>query len=116
MREAAQWCGEQRPNCSVLDGASRAIVHWDLRESMTEADVERILLRAHELHPGEKQRVISDNGPQFIAKDFHEFIRLTGYYVAVPDVWDTKNQAMPSAVELQREREATRDRAKVLRR
>ncbi len=64
--------------CSVLDGASRAIVHWDVRESMTEADVERILLRAHELHPKEKPRVISDNGPQFIAKDFKEFIRLTG--------------------------------------
>jgi hypothetical protein len=48
--------------CSILDGASREIVHWDLRESMTEADVERILLRAHELHPGEKPRVISDHG------------------------------------------------------
>jgi putative transposase len=64
--------------CSILDGASRAIVHWDVRESMTEADVECILLRAHEMHPGEKPRVISDNGPQFIAKDFKEFIRLTG--------------------------------------
>ena len=25
--------------CSVLDGYSRAIVHWDLRESMTEAEI-----------------------------------------------------------------------------
>jgi putative transposase len=64
--------------CSILDGASRAIVHWDIRESMTEADVECILLRAREMHPNEKPRVISDNGPQFIAKDFKEFIRLTG--------------------------------------
>lgn len=64
--------------CSILDGASRAIVHWDIRESMTEADVECILLRAREMHPGEQPRVISDNGPQFIAKDFKEFIRLTG--------------------------------------
>jgi transposase InsO family protein len=64
--------------CSILDGASRSIVHWDIRESMTEADVELILQRAHELHPDEKPRVISDNGPQFIAKDFKEFIRLTG--------------------------------------
>jgi putative transposase len=64
--------------CSILDGASRAIVHWDIRESMTEADVECILLRAREMHPREKPRVISDNGPQFIAKDFKEFIRLTG--------------------------------------
>lgn len=64
--------------CSILDGASRAIVHWDIRESMTEADVECILLRAREQYPGESPRVISDNGPQFVAKDFKEFIRLTG--------------------------------------
>jgi transposase InsO family protein len=31
-----------------------------------------------ELFPGEKPRIISDNGPQFIARDFKEFIRLTG--------------------------------------
>lgn len=64
--------------CSILDGASRAIVHQEIREAMTEADVECILVRAHEMHPDEKPRVISDNGPQFIAKDFKEFIRLTG--------------------------------------
>jgi len=64
--------------CSVLDGASRAIVHWEIRESMKEADVECILQRAREAFPGERPRVISDNGPQFIAKDFKEFIRLTG--------------------------------------
>ena len=28
--------------CSLLDGCSRAIVHWELREAMTEADVETI--------------------------------------------------------------------------
>ena len=45
---------------------------------MTETDVETILQRAVEKHPGEKPRIISDNGPQFIAKDFKEFIRLSG--------------------------------------
>ena len=64
--------------CSVLDGASRAVLHWEIREAMTEADVECILLRALEAFPDERPRVISDNGPQFIAKDFKEFIRLTG--------------------------------------
>lgn len=64
--------------CSVLDGCSRAIVHWELRESMTEANVEIILQRALEKHPGAKPRIISDNGPQFIARDFKEFIRVTG--------------------------------------
>ena len=64
--------------CSILDGASRAIVHWEIREQMTETDVECILARAHERYPDERPRIISDNGPQFIAKDFKEFIRLTG--------------------------------------
>lgn len=64
--------------CSVLDGCSRFIVHHELRTSMTEADVEIILQRALEKFPGSKPRLISDNGPQFIAKDFKEFVRLTG--------------------------------------
>ena len=45
---------------------------------MTERDVETIVQRALERHRGEKPRIISDNGPQFIARDFKEFIRLTG--------------------------------------
>ena len=64
--------------CSILDGCSRYIVNWDLRESMTEADIEIILERAKELHPEARPRIISDNGPQFIAKDFKEFIRISG--------------------------------------
>jgi transposase InsO family protein len=61
-----------------LDGFSRYIVHWEIRESMTEADVEIILQRAREKFPDAKPRVISDNGPQFISKDFKEFIRISG--------------------------------------
>jgi putative transposase len=64
--------------CSVLDGYSRFIVHWDLRESMKEADVEMILERAKEKYPEAKPRIISDNGPQFMARDFKEFIRISG--------------------------------------
>ena len=64
--------------CTVLDGASRAVLHWELKEAMTEADIELILERAREAYPGEKPRIISDNGPQFIAGDFKQFIRLTG--------------------------------------
>ena len=64
--------------CSLLDGYSRFIVHWEIRESMTEADVETIIQRARERFPGERPRIISDNGPQFIAKDFKEFIRICG--------------------------------------
>jgi len=64
--------------CSVLDGFSRYIVHWDIRAQMTEADVEIILQKAREQFPGTNPRIISDNGPQFIAKDFKEFIRICG--------------------------------------
>ena len=64
--------------CSLLDGYSRMIVHWDLRESMTEAEIEIILQRARERYPHAKPRIISDNGPQFLAKDFKEFIRIAG--------------------------------------
>jgi hypothetical protein len=45
---------------------------------MEEIDVENILQRAREKFPGEHPRVITDNGPQFIAKDFKEFIRIAG--------------------------------------
>jgi len=64
--------------CSVLDGYSRFLVHWDLRESMTETNIEIILERAKERYPEARPRIISDNGPQFIAKDFKEFIRISG--------------------------------------
>jgi transposase InsO family protein len=64
--------------CSVLDGASRYLVHWEIRESMTEREVEIILQRALEKFPEARPRVISDNGPQFVAKDFKEFIRICG--------------------------------------
>ena len=64
--------------CSILDGYSRFIVHWEIREKMEEADVQTIIQRAREAYPGVNPRIISDNGPQFIAKDFKEFIRIAG--------------------------------------
>jgi len=64
--------------CSLLDGCSRSIIHWEIRERMTEVDVETILQRAREQFPNARPRIISDNGPQFIAKEFKEFIRICG--------------------------------------
>jgi putative transposase len=64
--------------CSILDGYSRFIVHFEIREKMEEIDVETIIQRAREKFPGVTPRIISDNGPQFIAKDFKEFIRIAG--------------------------------------
>ena len=71
-------CGTFYYLCSLLDGCSRYVVHWEIRKSMTEADVEIIIQRAREKFPGVGPRIISDNGPQFIAKDFKEFIRICG--------------------------------------
>ena len=71
-------CGTFYYLCSILDGYSRSIVHWEIRESMTEAEIETILQRGREACPGVTPRIISDNGPQFVAKDFKAFIRLSG--------------------------------------
>ena len=63
---------------SVLDGCSRAIVHWESAgdDDRTGRGGDRAA------GPGEVSRrtprIISDNGPQFIARDFKEFIRLVG--------------------------------------
>jgi transposase InsO family protein len=63
---------------SVLDGYSRFIVHWELRESMTERDVEIVLERARQHFPRARPRLISDNGSAFIAKDLKLYIREAG--------------------------------------
>lgn len=71
-------CGTFYYLCSILDGYSRYIVHFEIREKMTEADIEIIIQRGREKFPQAKPRVISDNGPQFIAIEFKSFIKLCG--------------------------------------
>jgi transposase InsO family protein len=71
-------CGTFYYLCRVLDGCSRAILHWEIRASMTEPEVELVLQKAKENYPGTTPRLISDNGPQFIARDFKQFVRLSG--------------------------------------
>jgi transposase InsO family protein len=63
---------------SILDGHSRFIVHWDIRTTMLEADVQIVVQRAKEKFPHACPRIISDNGGQFIARDFKELVRLLG--------------------------------------
>jgi transposase InsO family protein len=64
--------------CSILDGYSRSIVHWEIREQMKETDVATIVQRAKEKHPDARPRIISDNGPQFVAREFKVFVRISG--------------------------------------
>lgn len=71
-------CGTFYYLCSVLDGCSRSNLHWEIRESMTEREVELVLQKAKEKYPEAQPRLISDNGPQFIARDFKQFVRLSG--------------------------------------
>lgn len=71
-------CGTFYYLCSILDGYSRAIIHWSIAESMREDQIELIVQRGLEKYPGVCPRIISDNGPQFVANDFKLFIRLVG--------------------------------------
>jgi transposase InsO family protein len=64
--------------CSLIAGCSRFIVPWEIRETRTEAEVEQVIQRARERFPGVSPRISSDNGPQFVARDFTEFIRVCG--------------------------------------
>lgn len=64
---------------SVMDGYSRYILHHELRKTMTEFDVQITLQRAHEKYPDAKPKVISDNGSQYISKDFQLFLREVGF-------------------------------------
>ena len=63
---------------SVLDGYSRMILHHELRTTMTEYDVQITLQRAFEKYPRFHPHLISDNGKQFVARDFKEYLRDCG--------------------------------------
>lgn len=71
-------CGSFYYLCSILDGYSRKIIAFGIGETMTERDVELIIEKAKEKYPAARPRIISDNGSQFIARDFKEYIRLSG--------------------------------------
>jgi len=71
-------CGTFYYLCSVLDGYSRSILHWEIREQMREQEVQIVLQKTREKYPNARPRIISDNGPQFIAKDFKQFVRISG--------------------------------------
>jgi len=63
---------------SIIDGYSRYIVHHELRRNMQEYDVELTVQKALEKYPGVKPRIISDNGTQFISRDFASYLRFVG--------------------------------------
>lgn len=60
---------------TVMDGYSRYLLHHELRLNMTEYDVELTIQRALEKYPNEHPKLISDNGPQYISRDFEKFLK-----------------------------------------
>jgi len=59
----------------VLDAYSRYIVHWELLETMSSADVRAVLQSALRKHPGQHPRLVTDNGVQFKGNDFKSLIK-----------------------------------------
>ncbi len=73
------WAGGVCYNLTcVLDGYSRYILGWTLTETMTSEQMELFIQRVREQYPETHAKLISDNGPQFIAKEFANFIKGTG--------------------------------------
>jgi transposase InsO family protein len=64
--------------CTILDGFSRFAVYHELAESMTQEKIQIIVQKAKEITGADKVRLISDNGPQFKAREFKSFIKSAG--------------------------------------
>ena len=52
---------------AVRDGCRRFIVPWEIRANMAASDLETISQRGREQFADAQPRIISDNGPQFVA-------------------------------------------------
>jgi len=61
---------------SVIDGFSRYIVHHELRTHMQESDVVIVIENALEKYPDAKPNLITDNGSQYISKDFAKYLKM----------------------------------------
>jgi len=59
---------------SILDGYSRRILAWDLFPTMEGLNAEVLVVRAKELHPDARARIIHDNGKQFTSREFLRLI------------------------------------------
>jgi len=63
---------------ALIDGYSRFIVHYELKTSIDSLDIEIMLERARLKYPGETPILITDNGPQFIAKELKNYLNEVG--------------------------------------
>ena len=61
----------------ILDGFSRRLLNWRLCQNMEGINAEILVAETKELYPDAKNpRIISDNGSQFISKNFEELMVL----------------------------------------
>jgi transposase InsO family protein len=61
----------------ILDGYCRKMLNWRLCETMAGINAEILVAETKELYPAaQSPRIISDNGSQFIWKDFEELLAL----------------------------------------
>jgi putative transposase len=61
----------------ILDGYSRKILNWRLCKNMEGVNAEILVAETKEMYPeAVNPRLISDNGSQFISKDFEELLAL----------------------------------------
>jgi transposase InsO family protein len=59
----------------ILDGYSRKMLNWKLCQTMEGINAEILVAETKEAYPAAKNpRIISDNGSQFISKDFEELL------------------------------------------
>jgi len=63
---------------ALIDGYSRYIVRAEVRASVEALDIEILIERAREAFPGVKPVLITDNGPQFIAREFKSYLEIVG--------------------------------------
>jgi len=69
-------CGNFYYFISVMDGFSRKILSWSLCKTMEGLWAEVAVAKAKEKYPNANPRIITDNGSQFISKDFRELLIL----------------------------------------
>ena len=63
------------------------------------------LERANEKYSEARPRIISDNGPQFIARDFKEFIRISGrMHVRTSPFYPQSNRKVDRGAQIAKER------------
>ena len=65
--------------CAILDGHSRAIVAWDIAPTMTSKDAQIVLQRAREAYPDARPKIISDNGKQFVGREFTSLLKAADF-------------------------------------